>query len=81
MKVHDQRIRGTVWRTFIQTNVLVLKSTCVGPKALMNSFELPQGHKTALIYASRNGHHDVVEELLNSGADVTLESKVRFNRI
>ena len=33
------------------------------------SFTLCQGNATPLYWASRNGHHDVVQSLLGSGAD------------
>ncbi len=40
------------------------------------SSSLPQNGFTALMYASRGGHHDIVRELLAAKADVSVQNKV-----
>ena len=42
---------------------------------------VPQNGATALMLASHNGHTDVVQLLLSSGAQVDLQSKVRHNNL
>ena len=39
---------------------------------LFVSFTLCQINATPMYWASRNGHHDVVQSLLGSGADVNI---------
>ena len=37
---------------------------------IVSYFTLCQGNRTPLYLASKNGHHDIVQSLLGSGADV-----------
>ena len=43
------------------------------------SHSVPQYGRTALMWASDNGHTDVVQLLLSSGAQVNLQDNVRHN--
>lgn len=43
---------------------------------MLDRFGPYQNHATALYWASRNGHHDIVKALLKAGADVDIVTSV-----
>ena len=57
------------------SSVTILLMSCVSSIAII-MFSSPQLEISSLMYASQNGHHEVVKVLLSAGANVDFQNKV-----